>query len=143
LYTVCPDAHRWPDVFAKEVVAGWSRESMDSLLETLPAAFGWMETHLGSSGVSAASASASGSSNAASSSYDTQYVVFSGIRDKHLQAQMGAKGWVMEDTITKKTNVLVIADDAETQAETTKMKKAKQMGITILTLSQFALQLNR
>ncbi len=133
LYSLEPNAERWSETIGKkELPTGWSEETLSALLVSLPRAFAWMEESFGPRHFSPATTS---SSNAASE--HAKYVVFTGVRDKELQARMGAKGWVLQDAVTKQTNVLVIADDAEGGPETTKTKKAKQLGIEILTLSKF------
>jgi NAD-dependent DNA ligase len=62
-------------------------------------------------------------------------VVFSGVRDKAFEAQLTAAGWAVEDSVTKKTTVLVIAD-AAAGAETGKVKKARAAGVEILSLTE-------
>lgn len=62
-------------------------------------------------------------------------VVFTGVRDKDLEVRMAAAGWMMSDTLTKKTTVLVVADDGK---ESGKTKKATEYGIRIMKISEFA-----
>jgi NAD-dependent DNA ligase len=59
-------------------------------------------------------------------------IVFSGVRDKTFEAQLTAAGWAVEDSVTKKTTVLVIADGTETG----KVKKARAAGVEILSLTE-------
>ena len=59
--------------------------------------------------------------------------MFSGVRDKAFEAQLVARGWTVEDSVTKKTTLLVVADGE--QAETGKVKKARAAGIQILGLT--------
>ena len=61
-------------------------------------------------------------------------VVFSGVRDKVFEAQLTATGWTVEDSVTKKTTVLVIADGEG--PETGKVKKARAAGVEILSLTE-------
>ena len=49
---------------------------------------------------------------------------------------MGAKGWQLQDNVTKQTNLVVIADGAE-GIESGKTKKARDLGIEICTISKF------
>jgi NAD-dependent DNA ligase len=65
----------------------------------------------------------------------SNFVVFTGVRDKVLEGKLASLGWAMEDSVTKKTTALVIADEGA--KETGKMKKARDQGIKILTLSEF------
>ena len=62
-------------------------------------------------------------------------VVFSGVRDKELEDNLVTKGWTIGDTLTKKTDVLVVADVSK---ETGKTKKAKEYGIRILSITDFS-----
>jgi hypothetical protein len=68
------------------------------------------------------------------------YVCFSGVRDKVLEGKCAANGWQIEDSLTKKTTVLVVPDgDVK---ESAKVKKARESGgrIQILPLTQFRAQ---
>jgi DNA ligase (NAD+) len=57
-------------------------------------------------------------------------IVFTGVRDKELEASLIAKGYTIADTVTKKTTHLIYGDT------TTKYTKAKEMGLPLLTLEQ-------
>lgn len=135
LYSIEANAKFWPDVFEKKgMPTGWSEETLGTLFKSLPKAFAWIEQSFGKE------AKGGSSSNAAPVSLpsgDVKYVVFTGVRDKELQSRMGEKGYVLQDSVNKQTNILVIADDAEGGPETVKTKKAKQLGVEILTLSKF------
>ena len=50
------------------------------------------------------------------------------------EAQLTATGWTVEDSVTKKTTVLVIADGEG--PETGKVKKARAAGVEILSLTE-------
>jgi NAD-dependent DNA ligase len=51
---------------------------------------------------------------------------------------LGQYGWTVDPAITKKTTVLVVADDSASEgSESGKVKKAKASGIRILTMSEF------
>ena len=62
-------------------------------------------------------------------------VVFTGVRDKELEAALQAAGHIVADTVSKKTTHVVYADGP--QPTTTKITKAKEMGAELLTLSEF------
>jgi NAD-dependent DNA ligase len=138
LYSLESDAKVWSVTFATVLPTGWSREKLDALLGCLPGAFRWIEQSFGvRAGVTGIAKIEASSSNAAGAvSVPTKYVVFTGVRDKELQSVMGAKGWILLDAVTKQTNVVVIADGAE-GVESGKTKKAKQLGIEIITISKF------
>jgi NAD-dependent DNA ligase len=67
----------------------------------------------------------------------TKFVVFTNVRDKELEKKLESSGWQIEDSITKKTQVLVVPDGP--LKESTKVKKAKDSGgrIKILPISEF------
>jgi NAD-dependent DNA ligase len=69
-------------------------------------------------------------------SQESRSVVFTGGRDKVLEGMLGQYGWTVDPAITKKTTVLVVADDSA-GGESGKVKKAKASGIRILTMSEF------
>jgi DNA ligase (NAD+) len=113
---------------------GWSEDTFKELLAKLPTVLEWIRESFPSSG-SPLSASASASASASlPRSKATKFVVFSGFRDKVLEGKLAAAGWAMEDSVTKKTNVLVVPEDAK---ESGKVKKARDLGIQILTLAAF------
>ena len=65
-----------------------------------------------------------------------KYVVFSGVRDKALEQRLFSTGsWDIQSAVTSKTNVLVVADGEV--KESTKTKKARELGITVQTISEF------
>ena len=60
---------------------------------------------------------------------------FTGFRNKEFEAQCVQKGYTVVDTVTKKTNFLVIPD---TEGYTsTKVDKAKASGVTVVSFSNF------
>ena len=126
LFDVDADPARW----TKDMkVAGWSQGSLEGLLAVLPAAMKWNPVKRGV--VTAAQASAP-------VTQETRSVVFTGGRDKVLEGMLGQYGWTVDPAITKKTTVLVVADDAaEGSAESGKVKKARASGIRILKMSEF------
>jgi DNA ligase (NAD+) len=56
--------------------------------------------------------------------------VLTGFRDAILQKRLEESGWVLQERVTKTTNVLIIADSSK---ETTKVKSARDAGVRILT----------
>jgi NAD-dependent DNA ligase len=129
LYSLVPDARNWNSVLK---VAGWSEGTLNELLVALPAALAWSVPFAPSTAVSAA---LSATSVYAPPSVLTKFVVFTGVRDKELEAAIVAHGWSTEDAITKRTTVLVVADGEV--KETGKVKKAREAGIRILRISEF------
>jgi NAD-dependent DNA ligase len=123
LYAVEPDARNWNITVLK--VNGWSDGSLAELLVVLPTALAWSGPFCGSL-----------PSPAAVASTPNKFVVFTGVRDKALEIAVAAKGWSVDAAVTKKTTVLVIAD-ADSGAETGKVKKAREAGIRIMRISEF------
>jgi DNA ligase (NAD+) len=58
-----------------------------------------------------------------------KFVVFSGFRDKNLEKEYINRGATIQNSVNKKTN-LVVADDLESSSS--KVKKAKELGIIII-----------
>jgi NAD-dependent DNA ligase len=127
LYSIQSDATKWSKTSLGSPT-GWSSSSLEELLETLPKGFAWIEKTFGYAGtVEKEEVSVSKAKDV-----NIKYVVFTGCRMKELPP-----GWEMEDSVTKKTNLLVVADSA-IDKETTKTKKAKDLGIEIKTLTEFS-----
>jgi len=114
-----PDYRRWATLAPP---AGWSRESFDQMLATLPAYEVWRRqiptvvtptiTKVAEKGC----------------------VVFTGFRDAALAARAEARGYAFADTVTKKTTVLVTAAEAPSSG---KVKKARDAGVKVMTRSEF------
>ena len=143
---------------AVEGVAGWSSESLDSLFAVLPAALEWGVSSVGASSSPAASSASSASSASASSSASAPVskeanhvarkgqAVFTGVRDKALEAQMTAAGWEIAPSVTSSTTIVIVADTGTgtgtgtgqpTGKPTGKVLAAKKKGIEICSLSDF------
>lgn len=60
-------------------------------------------------------------------------IVFTGFRDKELQAKVEAEGGVMQSGVSGKTTILV----SKTDKETGKIKKARDKGVKVMTLQEF------
>ena len=56
--------------------------------------------------------------------------VFTGFRDKDLEARLVAAGWTQHDTIKKDTTLLIVAD--ESKMGTTKVADAQKKGVRII-----------
>jgi NAD-dependent DNA ligase len=60
-------------------------------------------------------------------------IVFSGFRDKELEAKIGDR-FKVGDSVTSKTKLVIVKD---LTSHTTKTKKAQELGISIQTLENF------
>jgi len=61
-------------------------------------------------------------------------VVFTGVRDKELEAEIEAKGGKVLTSISSKTKVLVAKDPSD---DSSKIKSAKELGIPVVTIDRF------
>jgi DNA ligase (NAD+) len=61
-------------------------------------------------------------------------VVFTGVRDKELEAEIEARGGKVSTSVSKNTNVVVAKDPNE---DSGKIKTAKGLGIPVITIEQF------
>ena len=138
LYAKEADANKWTRE-GLSGLSGWSKETLEELLTVLPDALEWSKcfgdafaSSLPSHQVISASASAPFPS---ANAQPTKFVVFTGGRDKALEARILTLGWEIQDTVNKKTTVLV-TDNLDSQ--TSKIKKARDMGIRIMLLPEFS-----
>jgi DNA ligase (NAD+) len=67
-------------------------------------------------------------------SFDGKKIVFSGIRDKHLEESIVSRGGEVTTSVSKNTSILVVKDVTETSG---KIQKAKELGIVIISIDNF------
>jgi NAD-dependent DNA ligase len=117
-------------------IAGWSSESLGELMKAMPEALAWIDQSFPGFAAEAAQA-VSVAPAAPAVPLVNKYVVFTNVRDKELEKKLAPLGWLIEDSITKKTQVLVVPDGP--LKESTKVKKAKDSGgrIEIVAISEF------
>jgi NAD-dependent DNA ligase len=118
-----------------DVPEGWSDDSLKGLWRALPAALAWIDESFPGSLAPVAAAVAPALA-AVVPAGQMKYVVFSGVRDKTLEQRLFSTGsWDIQSAVTSKTDVLVVADgDVK---ESTKTKKARELGITVQSISEF------
>ena len=109
--------------FKAERPVGLSEKTIDAIVEAIPAYLTWKKEQ----GLVATSAPVKKKSN-------LHVVVFTGVRDKELEEKLTANGHIVSNTVTKKTTHLVHADGPVPTS--TKLIKAKEMGIAVLSLTQ-------
>jgi DNA ligase (NAD+) len=73
-------------------------------------------------------------SSSAKSTLKDLIVVFTGIRDKELEAEIESRGGKVASAVSGKTKVVVAKDPSE---ETGKVKAAKELGIPVITIETF------
>ena len=132
LYAKEADANKWT-LEGLSALPGWSKETLEELLTVLPDALEWSKCF--GSGSLHSSASPLPSSLPSVNPQATKFVVFTGGRDKDLEARILTLGWEIQDTVNKKTTVLV-TDNLDSQ--TSKIKKARDLGIRIMLLPEFS-----
>lgn len=120
LFAIQPDARLWSEQ-TLGTPAGWSKDSIQTLLKSLPAAIKWMEDTFGVKHYEPTPVVAQ--------TTPKRKVCFSGCRPKELP-----DSWEMIDSVTKACELLVVADKSK---ETTKTKRAKELGIRIVNSSEF------
>jgi NAD-dependent DNA ligase len=134
LYEKEADARKWSERI-KDVPAGWSKDTYEEVIEKIPDAFEWIRNTFGEE----KKVEVQEVSNPVEVAKNGKIVVFSGVRDKGVEEEFKKKGWEIGDSITKKTSLLVVANDVGEDAQKTgKMKKAADMGIRILRLMDAA-----
>lgn len=67
-------------------------------------------------------------------------IVFSGIRPEELMTKLEQKGWEISTSLSSKTSYLVVNDESE---ETTKLVKAKEIGVPIITVAYATDNINK
>lgn len=132
LFDTEADPRKWHSL--PVVPAGWSSESLSELTKTLGAYAEWRAKEtpgipypiLPSGGI-VAKAPAQTKGN----------VCFTGIRAKELEVKLEAAGWKIVDSVSSKTNILVVPDGP--LDSTGKVKKAQELGtVRILEISKVA-----
>ena len=126
LYAIQNDASKWA-LASLGKPDGWTEASLQVLLASLPKALEWIQTSFGLEAVVVAPPA----SSTTVAKKEGKTVCFTGCRVKDLP-----EGWEEVDAVTKRCQLLVVADGAKGK-ETTKTKKAKELGIPIKTLSEF------
>ena len=130
LFALHPDPRQWNTELFSKGCSGWTSDTLDNLLKTLPTVLKWCTTIYPDWVPAPAPATAPATAPASS----TRHIAFTGVRpDALLQERMTASGWVLSD-LTKKTILLVTADISP---ETGKIQLAKKWGIEICNISDF------
>lgn len=137
LFAAEADIRKWRALAGRKL-DGWSETSLQELLTTLPAYFQWRSNELADIPLRIATVAPMGVPLGAGQTKGT--VCFSGFRDKTLEAACGQRGWLIADSVSKKTNLLVVPDGEE-NSDTSKAKKARDLGLRIMGRSAFQTEL--
>lgn len=130
LLTLIPNPATWPAQIATLKAnrpTGLSDKTIDAIVEVIPAYLAWKAaTGLTTTSVVVKAPVPAGQ----------QYtVVFTGVRDKAFEEALQAKGHIVASAVTKKTTHVIHANGVATTTST-KLIKAQEMGVTLLSLSQ-------
>ena len=124
-----PDPRKWT---GRDIPAGWSEDSLKELMCKLPRALEWIDASFPLAGRPRITAVDSTPLTAAE---PLGVVVFTGVRDHALEDVLKGRGWTIGDAVNKKTTMVVVADGEI--KESTKTKKARELGIEILGITAF------
>jgi len=134
LLALNPNPATWSTVeFKAAKPAGISPATIDAIVEAIPAYTEWVT----SNNLTANAEPAKTKPKPVIAGSWT--VVFTGVRDKALEAALEAAGHTVADAVTKKTTHVVYADGP--LPTTTKITKAEEIGAKILSLSEFRAQM--
>lgn len=138
LFDLDANPRAWAAAATATAVPGWSADSLAELFKALPKAIMWVEASF--PGFQAPAQALAPTPETpftqvqAAAPTPTKFVVFTGVRDKELEGLLAAKGWAMQDAVSGKTSCLVAAS----LKESAKTKKATQLGVKIMTISEFS-----
>jgi DNA ligase (NAD+) len=129
LLAIEPNPAAWiAAVLKAKKPTGLSPATIDAIVEAIPAYLAWFsETGLAPSSTPSTSVVPD----------KTMTVVFTGGRDKALEAHLQAAGYCVADTITKKTTHVVYADGP--MPTTSKITKAQELGLKVVSMTEFAI----
>lgn len=122
-----PDPRKWLSA-TMDIPTGWSGESLKEVWRVLPKALEWIDASF-----PLAKRPSIPSSMSAPPVESRGTIVFTGVRDHDLEEMLKGQGWVIGDSVTKKTTLVVIADGD--RKESVKVKKARELDIEILEIS--------
>jgi DNA ligase (NAD+) len=131
LFDLDANPRAWAAAAAAAAVPGWSADSLAELFKALPKAIMWVEGSFPGAQVQTPETPFTQIQEAPVAS---KFVVFTGVRDKELEGLLAAKGWAIQDAVSGKTSCLVVASPIKESAKT---KKATQLGVKIMTISEF------
>lgn len=119
------DPRNWSRISSCE---GWSKDALSSFFALLPSYEAWRQKELACIPYPRLS-----SQPTLVQTVSKGMLCLTGFRDAEFQKQMEQKGFEVSATVTKKTTLLVVKDTSE---DSEKSKKARELGIRILTREQ-------
>jgi len=157
LLALIPNPATWPSKQAELKArrpAGLSDKTIEAIVAAIPAYLDWRDKNglvaapalalalalAASSGAAtgaATGAKATGAATGAKAAPGKQMVVvFTGPRNKELEASLQAMGHIVADSVTKKTSHVVYTEGSSPPSSS-KITKAQETGIPVLSLSEF------
>ena len=135
LADVEPDLTKWSATLFSKAPAGWTDASLSTLWPCMTDAMAWIQASFPGRKVPVVVTTTTTTTTKASATM--KYVCFTGVRDHDLEKKLPDLGWQVEDSVTKKTNVLVVPEGE--LKESGKVKKARALGdhVKILRLAEF------
>lgn len=117
--------NKW-HTFIGTTFPGISQDTLIQIIAAIPAYMTWRHANLNWATVHTQTSLLEGS----------LIVVMTGERDQTFLAELTQKGHSIGSSVTKKTSA-VVYPDTETEPTSTKVTKAKELGVPVLTVSQF------
>jgi DNA ligase (NAD+) len=113
-------------------VEGYSQKTASQLVKHLPAFNKWLKTH--SSLIYSVDKKETSVSTKNNGKMKDQFVIFTGVRDTELESKIVKEGGTIVNSVTSNTTLLITKD---VSSSSSKIKKAKELGITIISLNDF------
>jgi len=129
-----PDVTAWSSTTLSPRPAGLSDKSIEAIIASVPAFLAWF-AETGFHEVAVTQPPSNSATSAASAPSIVMTVVFTGARDKALEAELAAKGHTVAASVTKKTTHVVYPDSASPTSS--KIDAAEKAGIPVLTMTAF------
>lgn len=139
LFALNPDPRQWPSIKTCE---GWSSSALVAFWPKLKAYEVWRQQELSMIAyprISKPSLKVGKPKVEAALLHPAtkkEFFCFTGFRSAEIQSKLEAKGHEITPSLTKKTTVLVVTDQDALNANTEKIKKAREAGTRILTREQ-------
>ena len=116
-------------------VEGYSQKTATQLVKHLPTFNQWLKSHPSLKySIDKKETSTSSKTNG---KMKDQFVIFTGVRDADLESKIIKEGGTIVNSVTSKTTLLITKD---LTSNSSKVKKAKELGITIMSLNDFKSQ---
>lgn len=122
------DPRLWRSSLAGATLPGWSTSGLQEFLAAFPVYEAWRQRELPGLPYPL------GSTPAAKPSL---FLCFTGFRSSDLETAAKKKSFEVQDSVTAKTNLLIVKDLSALQKPTEKVKKAQEKGIRVLTREHF------